>query len=290
MELVSVVSPVKNSIDLLPQMIRSLDNQTYTNWEHIIIDGDSSDGSQQLLEKNQSSKRFYISDADQGIYDAINKGISRSKGRYICILNADDWYEADFLEKSIKAIGYSGADWVFGNNMFHYKNGTTQIIPGDPFYEIAAWSTFSRFHHTTVMVRRECFESIGLFPLKVQKSKLQSIQLNICSDYKWFLKLQNAGFRGYYVDSVMGHMRWGGISTTEIDRAHYEGKVIALSEFGNHKEIKRAWNLRRNRHRFKKIPAVIFTSTPRQLRLIARKLIGARLSSFVYENLKLQQR
>lgn len=239
--LVTIISPVKNALRFLPCMIRSVDKQSFMNWEHIIIDGNSSDGTLQYLRGIESGKRKVISELDSGLYDAVNKGLYKAKGDFFCVLNADDWYEPEFLEKAIKAIETSQADWVFGNNMFHYLDGTTRIVLGDPFYEIESWAAFTRFHHTTVLARRECFEAVGGFPLEVRVSKSVQAKLEICSDYKWFLMLQRAGFRGFYVREIMGHMRWGGISTAQQEKAHFEGELVALSEFGNRKRIREAW-------------------------------------------------
>jgi glycosyltransferase involved in cell wall biosynthesis len=284
--MVSVISPVKNMLDYLPRMIMSVEKQTYPNWEHVIVDGDSEDGTLNFLLKYKSQKLTYFSEPDFGLYDAINKGILKSKGRYVCILNADDWYEPDFLEKAILGIEASGADWVFGNNMFHYQDGTTRIIPGDPFYEQKSWSTFTRFHHTTVLAKKECFDAVGNFPTEMQISKSQDVKLTICADYKWFLKLQKAGYRGYYVHNIMGHMSWGGVSTSQPERAHWEGKLVALSEFNNRREINRAWKRTKNRHRLKKFIAMKLDILPKRLRSLVRKIAGPKMSATVYERTK----
>ena len=283
---ISIISPVRNMIEFLPHMIHSVEKQTYKHWEHIIVDGDSQDGTLKYLLQKKSQNVFIISEPDLGIYDAINKGIMRSTGDYICILNSDDWYEPDFLEKAIAGINSSGADWVFGDNMFHYADGTTHIVPGDPFYEDNSWATFTRFHHTTVLAKKECFDAVGTFPLTVESSLFKSTDLAICADYKWFLRLQKAGFRGSYIQEIMGHMRWGGISTTQIERAHLEGRLVALSEFDNHNEINAAWKRIERRHSLKRIIAILFDSMPKNSKSILRKFLGAQLSGFIYEKIK----
>jgi len=281
-KLVSVISPVKNMVHFLPQMIHSLERQTYSNWEHIIIDGDSKDGTIEYLTNKKSQKTSFISEQDSGLYYAMNKGLLKSTGAYVCILNADDWYEPDFLEKSIHAIESSGADWVFGDTMFHFPDGTTQINPGDPFYEYKSWSTFTRFHHTTVLAKRECFDAVGNFPTVLKNLKSKEVKLNICADYKWFLKLQKAGFRGFYVRDIMGHMRWGGISTTQTARAHIEGKLVALSEFKNHHEIENAWNRNEKYYILKLVIAMSIRYLPKKPKSMLRRMLGQRTSEKIY--------
>jgi len=285
-KLVTVISPVKNAVNYLPQMIKSVERQTYSNWEHIIIDGDSEDGTLKYLINKKSQKLSYISEPDSGIYDAMNKGLLKSTGAYVCILNSDDWYEPDFLEKSIKAIEASGADWVFGNNMFHYQDGTTNIIPGDPFYEYKSWSTLTRFHHTTVLAKRECFDAVGNFPTVLKNKKSSEFKLSICADYKWFLRLQKAGYRGFYVKDIMGHMRWGGISTSQTARAYLEGKLVALSEFKNHQEIEDAWDRTGKHPRLKKIIAIGLRYLPKKPKSMLRKILGLRRSEIIYEKVR----
>jgi glycosyltransferase involved in cell wall biosynthesis len=285
-KLISVISPVKNTLHLLPHMIASLESQTYSNWEHIVVDGESDDGTLKFLSEYKSQKMNFTSEPDTSLYDAINKGVLKAQGQYICILNADDWYEPDFLQKAITTIESSGADWVFGNTMFHFADGTTHLIPGDPFYEIDSWATFTRFHHTSVLAKKECFDAVGNFPLTVATSKGKTIKLSICADYKWFLKLQKAGFRGFYDKDIMGHMRWGGISTVRQGRAHLEGKLVALSEFNNHKEIIRAWRRIQKKHATKKIIAKALDSVPQSMRSLLRRLVGSNMSSFIHEKVK----
>lgn len=102
--LVSIVTVSYNSADTIEQTIQSVTKQTYPNIEYIIIDGGSRDGTVEIIKRYQDKISFWISEPDMGIYDAMNKGISYAKGDYIGIINSDDWYELDAIEKIVSKI------------------------------------------------------------------------------------------------------------------------------------------------------------------------------------------
>ena len=101
--LVSIITVVLNGESHLEHTINSVLCQTYENLEYIIIDGGSSDGTQDIIRKYQDKIDYWISESDDGIYDAMNKGILQAKGELIGILNSDDWYELETVELMVNA-------------------------------------------------------------------------------------------------------------------------------------------------------------------------------------------
>lgn len=98
--LVTVITVVYNAKELLEETILSVLNQTYSNIEYIIVDGGSTDGTLDIIKKYQDKISKYISEPDQGIYDAMNKGMSLSKGQWLNFMNAgDSFYSNDVLQK-----------------------------------------------------------------------------------------------------------------------------------------------------------------------------------------------
>ena len=89
---ISIITVTKNSEKYLEENIKSLTNQTFTNFEHIIIDGKSTDDTIAIIKKNSDKIDKWISEPDQGLYYAMNKGINISTGEIIGILNSDDIY------------------------------------------------------------------------------------------------------------------------------------------------------------------------------------------------------
>ena len=95
---ISIITVVKNNREYIEKNILSLINQNYKNYEHIIIDGESTDGSKEIIQDYRQNIAHFVSEKDQGIYDAMNKGINLASGDIIGILNSDDYLYEDALE------------------------------------------------------------------------------------------------------------------------------------------------------------------------------------------------
>ncbi len=103
--LFSIITVCYNAEATLGRTLASVDSQTFTDYEHLIIDGASSDDTPKLLDAHPSAKRSVRSERDKGIYDAMNKGISMATGRYLIFLNAGDkFHSADTLARIAEAI------------------------------------------------------------------------------------------------------------------------------------------------------------------------------------------
>jgi glycosyltransferase involved in cell wall biosynthesis len=101
--LVSIITVVYNGEKYLEQTINSVVNQTYKNIEYIIIDGGSTDGTHQIVEEYNDHISYFVSEPDNGLYDAMNKGISAANGELIGMINSDDWYELNAVEIMVNA-------------------------------------------------------------------------------------------------------------------------------------------------------------------------------------------
>ena len=119
--LVSVITVVLNNKKFLQQSINSVLKQSYKNYEHIIIDGKSTDGTLDILKKNNPKIDCWISEKDRGIYDAMNKGMKLSRGSLIVILNSDDIFFKDALKIATSYFNrYKDIDFLFGS-VIKYK-------------------------------------------------------------------------------------------------------------------------------------------------------------------------
>ena len=113
---ISIITVVKNNKDTIEKNILSLINQNYKNYEHIIIDGGSEDGTIEEINKYKKDIKYFISEKDKGIYDAMNKGINKAEGDIIGILNADDYYFSNALEIVKNYFEkYKEIDFLFGS-------------------------------------------------------------------------------------------------------------------------------------------------------------------------------
>ena len=101
--LVSIITVVYNGAKTIKQTIESVKNQTYTNIEYIVIDGGSNDNTNLIIKDNLDIISYTISEPDNGLYDAMNKGVKIAKGELIGIINSDDWYELNAVETMVNA-------------------------------------------------------------------------------------------------------------------------------------------------------------------------------------------
>ena len=152
---ISVVTVVYNHVSTIERAIRSVVEQEYKNIEHIIVDGGSDDGTLDVLTKYQDQLEYFISEPDAGVYHAMNKGISLATGDYVCILNADDFYDAAYFESGIAAAQTCPTDIVCGSIEMLGK----QISPRE--INSGIFLGHLNFFHGTFLVSRDCYNAIG---------------------------------------------------------------------------------------------------------------------------------
>ncbi len=146
---ISIITIVFNGEKYLDQTIRSVLDQNYPSVQYIIIDGGSTDNSINIIKKYEKDLYFWISEKDNGISDAFNKGIARATGDIIGIINADDWYEPKTFERVAQQM--DDADICFGDVQF-WKNGEKEFIQKGNLKLLIKEITII---HPTVFVKRE---------------------------------------------------------------------------------------------------------------------------------------
>jgi glycosyltransferase involved in cell wall biosynthesis len=122
--LVTVITVVFNGEQFIEQTILSIINQTYTNIEYIVIDGGSTDGTIDIIKKYDSNIDYWVSEKDQGIYHAMNKGIARATGQWINFMNAGDrFFTDDVIFSVFQNKNYCNALIIYGNHEVCYPSG-----------------------------------------------------------------------------------------------------------------------------------------------------------------------
>jgi len=223
----SIITIVYNRQYCIADCIKSVLDQTYNDIEHLVIDGGSTDGTQIEIEKYRDKLGYYISEKDEGIFDALNKGIKNATGDIIGILNSDDFfYQPDTIEIVVEAFKYSGADLVYAKGLFvDQKNPEKikRIYPSKPFHKrflFFGWIPL----HTTIFVRKEVFQIYGLY----------NSGYTIASDYeislRWF---QNDEIKKYFLNDWVVKMRLGGLSTSiklQLKKSKEDLRIIKINK------------------------------------------------------------
>lgn len=200
---VSIITVCLNSIKTIEQTICSVINQTYKNIEYIIIDGQSTDGTIDIIKKYEKHITRWISEPDKGIYDAMNKGISMATGEIIGIINSDDWYEQQAVEKVMEVFANEQTDVVYGKLKIVHANGYMSEAKNGSLEQMVYRMVIP---HPTSFVKREVYEKFGTF----------DIQYKIVADYELYLRWYLKNVLMKQTDDVLAYFREGGFTT---DRA-----------------------------------------------------------------------
>ena len=173
---VSIITVCLNDKIGLEKTIQSVLSQTFYDFEFIIVDGASTDGSQDVLKKHSSRITNWVSEKDNGIYDAMNKGISKSKGRYYLFLNAGDFLANENVIEEFYKWG-RGEDIVYGDMILKKKNNEELLMKSPEHVSIRRMLTDTIWHPVS-FIKRELFELYGLYDLKYK----------IVADYEFFVR------------------------------------------------------------------------------------------------------
>lgn len=131
---VTVVTPVFNGERFIEETLVSVRGQTYPNIEHIIVDGGSTDGTLNIVRRFEDSIAKVITEPDQGMYDALNKGFSYASGSVYCYLNSDDCFEPYAVEKAVDAMRNQNSEFCVGNCIYTDEFGSELFrYDGVPF-------------------------------------------------------------------------------------------------------------------------------------------------------------
>lgn len=166
----SIITPSYNRADFITQTITSVLTQEYDNLEYIVIDGDSTDSTSSILDAYTHDARFsYISEPDSGMYDAINKGLSRASGDIIAYINTDDYYFPWTLDVVAKYfMEHEHVDMVYGDSMV-CTCGAEQVRLNMFIPTPADWlRACLLFAQPTVFIRRRAVEAVGMFAQDVR--------------------------------------------------------------------------------------------------------------------------
>ena len=201
---ISIITITFNSAKSLKRALESVQSQTYTDIEHIIVDGASTDGTKALIETYAKAHKNvrWVSEKDKGIYDALNKGIRMATGDVIGFLHSDDvLYSADSLGQIATAFEDKDVDVVYGDLQYCHGEKVVRRWKSNDFNPRAlkyGWMP----PHPTVYVRREVYQQVGEY----------DEWFRISADYDMMLRIFKAGYKSHYIPEVLVSMEIGGAS------------------------------------------------------------------------------
>ncbi len=221
--LLSIISVNYNDALGLSKTIGSVQHQDFIDYEHILIDGGSIDGSKELIESNKEHFAYWVSEPDAGIYDAMNKGIAQAKGDYILFLNSGDiLYKDDVLSKVTPTLDL-GEEIVYGNLWIEDEQGRgfTNTYPDTIDFSFLKKTSLG---HASTFINKALFEKYGMY----------RTDLTIVSDWAFFVKVFSAENVSHkHIDLTIAHFYEGGISTSPENREiqKQERRKILLEHF-----------------------------------------------------------
>ncbi len=204
---ISVITTVRNGVSTIERTIQSVLAQAYKNIQYIVIDGGSTDGTLEVIKKYESQIDCWISEQDRGIYDGFNKGIARAAGKYVCILNADDFFSPNAVERLVEHIPLEATE---DELPIIHANMMLIMASGQPIaeYRHRADAFNRRFsampvNHTATFVPLFVYQQIGKF----------DASFRIAGDYEFILRALNSGVKFIHIDETLVYMQTGGASS-----------------------------------------------------------------------------
>lgn len=203
----SVITVSRNNVKTIERSINSVAIQKGVNVEHIIIDGASTDGTLEILKTFQSKFSYMVSEPDNGIYDAMNKGLHYATGDVICFLNSDDFYSSDtvFSRVAIEMERYN-LDALMGDVSYFHESNPSRIVRRYRSNRFSpkklAWGWMPA--HPALFLRQEVFQKVGCF----------RDDYRIAGDFEFIARaFTNFLLRYKYYPDILVRMQLGGVST-----------------------------------------------------------------------------
>jgi len=205
---VSIITVVYNNQETIKDAIESVLGQSYKNIEYIIIDGASTDGTVEVIESYAHKIDKFVSEEDDGLYDAMNKGVKLATGDIVGILNSDDFYVDEFvIEKVVHTFQEQKVDSVYADLVYVMPDDLHKSVRyyDSSYFDISKFAYGWMPAHPTFFVKREIYTTYGMF----------RTDLKITADFDILVRfLYTHKISYYYIKEVLVKMRMGGVSTS----------------------------------------------------------------------------
>ena len=221
--LISVLTVVFNAAETLERTISSVLEQDYPNIEYIIIDGRSTDNTLKIINHHAAKIDYFISEPDNGIYDAMNKGLKLCKGDIIGILNADDWYQPETINKVARAHLKNKDSVQYGILNLHDHDGKKGV-----------WSSYASRLPQHMIPHPTCFVPTSLY----KKHGGFNLKYKIAADYDLMVRFYTKGVKFNFIENILANFTMGGacqsndaLSTQEVIKIRFENGIISEKRY-----------------------------------------------------------
>lgn len=224
--LVTYITVTYNCKNTLLACMESIWSQAYPNIEHIIIDGESTDGTVDLIEEHKDKIDYYISQPDNGIYNAMNKGVMLANGELICFMNADDSCTPQATEIAVRNYKETKADIICGNRKLCQNENVLYEIQYPRYSVKRSVFRYVQMFHQSTYATREVFNKVGYF----------EEEYSLIADWVWQSKAIDAGFNVQFIEEELSIFNYGGASSKGIIRRDVEWEKWGKKIFPELKE------------------------------------------------------
>lgn len=240
--LVSIITVCWNSEKYIRDTIESVLNQTYKNIQYIIIDGKSTDKTLSIIDEYKErfgDRLTLVSEKDSGIYNAMNKGLALVKGELVGIINSDDYYELDAVEKMVEQYKLHGSGVYYGFERSLKDEKEYCIVRKNPHF-----LKETMIAHEATFITTDIYKKIGNFDENYR----------IVADYDLMLRIKEAEVNFFPVNAIISNFRFGGASSS---------RTVWLEMF----KLKRNWKL-------VSMPVYLCYSFAVRMEILVRKILG----------------
>lgn len=229
---ISIITVVYNNEKTIKEAIESVLNQYYSNIEYIIIDGNSSDTTVNIINEYKDKLGYFISEKDNGIYDAMNKGIKAATGDVIGILNSDDLYQdTNVIETVMNQFNKNPSiDIVYGDLVYVKNDNVNKVVrnwKSNPYYN-RFFENGNVPPHPSLFVKKSVYEKAGHF----------NLDFKLAADYEFMLRIfKKHNFNSKYINRVIVKMRLGGATNQSFSNIKKQNIEILKAWKHNHLKL-----------------------------------------------------
>lgn len=224
--LISIITVCYNAAQTIRDTLESVTEQNYPSIEYIVIDGGSNDGTVDIIKEyaDKGIITHWVSEPDNGISDAFNKGLQKATGKYVQIVNADDWIDKNQLSIAVRALeNNTDFGYAYGNLNLCDDNGKPKrYVQGIQDNPEKMRLSLKGMPHPSFLVRKETYDTIGGF----------DINCHIAMDYEWVSRCRSKNVHGLYVPELTVSFRDGGVSQRVIKKKMIEELKINCQYHG----------------------------------------------------------